>query len=410
LEAKIRLGLFENPYVDEARAAKILGAPEQKAEALRAAERSAVLLRNEDGFLPLNSVQSKRIAVIGPLADSKRDVTGPWVFVNKEEESVSVLEGLKRVAPSGTEFSFAPGVQISRKFPSMFDAIFGGDKTPVWTEAEQKQEFEKAIQTAAAADVVVMVLGEKQNMDGESASSSTLELPGRQQDLLEAVAATGKPVVLVLMSARPLQLVWASKHIPAILDAWYPGTEGGTAVANLLYGKAVPAGKLPYDWPQNMGQVPIFYSHDTTHQPTTQDKRYWNEESTPLFPFGYGLSYTTFQFSNLHVDRETVHRGDSVRVTVAVTNSGHIAGDEVAQLYLHQQSGSSSRPVRELKGFERITLAAGQTKTVNFTLSKDDLTYWNAASHSWVQDSATFDLWAGDNSNAPLHSNFAVVP
>jgi len=410
LETKIRLGLFENPYVDEARAAQILGATEQKNESLRAAERSAVLLRNEHALLPLQGANNRNIAVIGPLADSKRDITGPWVFVNKEQESVSVLEGLKQVAPQGTQFNYSQGVQISRKFPSFFDAIFGGDKTPVWTEAEQKQEFDKAVQTARSADVVVMVLGERQNMDGEAASSSSLELPGRQQELLEAVAATGKPVVLVLMSARPLELRWASKNIPAILDAWYPGTEGGVAIANLLYGKAVPAGKLPYDWPRDVGQVPIFYSHDITHQPEHQGTRYWNEESTPLFPFGYGLSYTNFQFSNLHVNHEQIHRGEGLDVAVDVRNSGTVTADEVAQLYLHQQSGTSSRPIRELKGFHRVTVAPGETKTVHFNVDKADLTYWSAATRSWVQDDTRFDLWVGDDSNASLHGSFTVAP
>jgi beta-glucosidase len=345
------------------------------------------------------------------LADSKRDINGPWVFVNKVDESVSVLEGLKQVAPQGTVFSYAPGVQISRKFPSMFDIIFGGDKTPVWTEDDQqKQEFDKAVQTARDADVVVMVLGEKQNMDGEAASSSTLELPGRQQELLQAVAATGKPVVLVLMSARPMELRWASAHVPAILDAWYPGTEGGTAIANLLYGKAIPGGKLPYDWPRDVGQVPILYSHDITHEPQKQGTRYWNEESTPLYPFGYGLSYTKFEFSNLRVNKPHVNRGEPLEVSVDVRNTGTVKADEVAQVYLHQRSGSSSRPIRELKGFSRIAISPGQTTTVHFTLTAADLKYWSSATRSWVQDDASFDLWAGDNSNAALHGAFTVVP
>ena len=405
LETKVRLGLFENPYVDEARAAQVLGAPEQKREALRAAERSAVLLRNEHALLPLQASSARTIAVIGALADSKRDITGPWVFVNKEAESVSVLDGLKEVAPRSTKLTYAPGVQIWRKFPSMFDAIFGPDKTPVWAEAQQRQEFDKAVQTARGADLVVMVLGEKQDMDGESASSSSLELPGRQQELLEAVAAEGKPVVLVLMSARPLELRWASTHIPAILDAWYPGTEGGIAIANLLYGKAVPAGKLPYDWPRDVGQVPIFYSHDITHQPEKQGTRYWNEESSPLFSFGYGLSYATFQFSNLRI-----HKGENLDVAVDVRNTGTVQADEVAQLYLHQQSGTSSRPIRELKGFHRVTVAPGETKTVHFSLTKADLTYWSSVTRSWVQDDATFDVWAGDDSTAALHGTFTITP
>jgi beta-glucosidase len=410
LETKIRLGLFEKPYVDENRAEQILNAQEPKEESLRAAERSAVLLRNENGTLPLQPSTAQKVAVIGPLADSKRDINGPWVFVNKVDESVTVLDGLKQVAPQGTQFTYAQGVQIARKFPSMFDQIFGGDKTTAWTGERQKQEFEKAVETAREADKVVMVLGESQNMDGEAASSSTLELPGKQQELLEAVAATGKPIILVLLSARPIELRWASEHVPAILDAWYPGTEGGLAIANLLYGKAVPAGKLPYDWPRDVGQVPIFYSHDITHQPQKQGTRYWNEESTPLFPFGYGLSYTNFEFSNLRVSKDRIHKGDSVDVIVDLRNTGTLKADEVAQLYLHQKSGTSSRPIRELKGFQRLSLAPGEMKTLRFTLTRADLTYWSSATRNWVEDASQFDVWVGGDSNADLNGSFGVEP
>ncbi len=408
LETKIRLGLFEKPYVDEQRAAAVLGAQEQKDKALHAAERTAVLLKNENHALPLTLGGAKKVAVIGPLADSRRDIAGPWVFVNKEAESVSVLDGLKQVSPQ-TQFSYAPGVQIARKYPSMFDALFGGEKDPVWNEAQQQEEIAKAVQSAKDADLVIMVLGEKQNMDGEAASRSSLELPGRQEELLKAVAATGKQVVLVLLSARPLDMKWANTHVAAILDAWYPGTEGGIAIANLLYGKAVPAGKLPYDWPRDVGQVPIFYSHTITHQPEKQSTRYWDEESTPLYPFGYGLSYSNFEFTNLVVKQSAVRKGQSLQVTVDVQNKGAVKADEVAQLYLHQRSGTSSRPIRELKGFHRVALAPGEKTTVHFDVSSEDLTYWSSATRSSVQDAAAFDVWAGGDSNAPLHTSFAVA-
>jgi beta-glucosidase len=408
LETKIRLGLFENPYVDETRATEVLQSPQHRTEAMHAAERSAVLLRNEGALLPLSPAAYKKIAVIGPMGDSKVDIAGPWTFANDVQESVSVAEGMKQVAPAGTTIEFAPGVQISRKFPSPFGGLMG-KKESAWTEEQEQQEFSKAVALAQSSDLAVMVLGEKQDMDGESASRSSLELPGQQQKLLEAVAATGKPVVLLLMSARPLDLLWANAHIPAILDIWYPGTEGGTAVSNLLFGKAIPGGKLPFTWPRNVGQVPMFYAHYTTHEPQNQGKRYWNEESTPLFPFGYGLSYAKFEYSNLHTDRPEIKKAQSLKVSVDVQNTGNEAGDEVVQLYIHQKSGTSSRPVRELKGFRRIALTPGEKKTIDFTLTKEELTYWSSATGSPIQDAAEFDVWAGGDSSAALHADFRVV-
>lgn len=224
------------------------------------------------------------------------------------------------------------------------------------------------------------------------------------------MVSTGKPVVLVLLNGRPLNVTWASEHVPAILEVWYPGTQGGNAVANLLYGKAVPGGKLPFTWPRNVGQVPIFYAHNTTHDPKNQAKRYWNEESTPLFPFGFGLSYAKFGFSNLQISNPRVKRGEPLNVAVDVENTGEVAGDEVVQLYVHQQYGTSSRPVRELKGFSRVSLSSHEKKTVRLTLTKDDLTYWSSATKSWIQDASTFDVWAGGDSSAQLHASFTVLP
>lgn len=409
LETKLRLGLFEHPYADEGRAAQVLHVPEHRQESQRAAERSAVLLRNEGGLLPLKASAYPRIAVIGPLADSKTDVAGPWSFVNNPEESITVLEGLKQEFQN-VAWTHAPGVQIARKFPSIMDGAVKEKKQAPWTEAEAKQALDQAVQVARDSDLVLMVLGERQNMAGEAASRSSLELPGEQQHLLEAAVATGKPVVLVLMSARPLDLVWASAHVPAILDVWYPGSEGGSAVANLLFGKAVPGGKLPYTWPRNVGQVPIFYAHTTTHDPKLQGKRYWNEESTPLYPFGFGLSYSNFTFSNLQVEPTSVKKGESLRVSVEVQNTGSLKADEVAQLYLHQQAGTSSRPVRELKGFQRVTLAPGEKTTVRFNLGKEELSYWSSATRGWVQDAAAFDVWVGADATATLQGGFTVTP
>ena len=409
LETKIRLGLFEHPYVDEAAAKQALASPEHRAEARDAAERSAVLLRNEGGLLPLRASTYKKIAVIGLLADSKTDITGSWTFANDVNESVTVVTGLREQLGGGTEVAYAQGVQIVRKFPSPFGALLKEKPQAPWNGEQAQQELAKAVQAGQQSDLVVIVLGESQDMSGEMASRSSLDLPGRQQQLLEAVVATGKPVILVLLNGRPLNLAWAAEHVPAILDAWYPGTQGGNAIANLLFGKAVPGGKLPFTWPRNVGQVPLFYAQNLTHAPANRGKRYWNEESTPLFPFGFGLSYAKFEFSNLQVAQSEIHKGEGTEVAVDVENTSDSIGDEVVQLYIHQQYGTSSRPIRELKGFRRVSLAPHQKKTVRLVLTKDDLTYWSSATKSWIRDASTFDVWAGGNSTATLHGTFAVT-
>lgn len=410
LTAKMKLGLFEHPYVDEAVAKQVLEAGDHRKEARIAAERSAVLLRNEGGLLPLSPSGYKKIAVVGPLADSKRDIVGSWIFANDAEEPVTVYAGLREIATHGSQVEYAQGVQIARKFPSPFGALEKTKKPAAWTEAQATEEFDKAVGLARNSDLVIAVLGENQDMSGEAASRSSLDLPGRQEELLKAIVATGKPVVLVLLNGRPLNINWAYEHVPAILEAWYPGTQGGKAVANLLFGNAAPDGKLPFTWPRSVGQIPIFYSHNTTHDPQNQGKRYWNEASTPLLPFGFGLSYAKFQFSNLQLSKTEIQKGDPIGVSVDVENTSNVAGEEVVQLYIHQQYGTSSRPVRELKGFERVKFAQHEKKTVRFTLTREDLTYWSSATRSWVEDAAPFDVWAGGDSTATLHGTFTVLP
>lgn len=404
LLAKVRLGLFEHPYSDEGEVKKVLGNPEHRRDAERAAERSAVLLRNEGKLLPLKPEAYRKVAVIGALADSKVDTLGSWTFQQDLPETVTVLEGL-RAKLKGATVSYAPGVQLVRKFPSMFDQLTGVAPVKPWSAEEVAAEREKAVALARESDLAVLVLGEAANMSGESGSRESLDLPGAQEQLLEAVAATGKPVVIVLLNGRPLNLTWANEHVPAILEMWYPGTRGGEAVASLLTGEAVPGGKLPVTWPKNVGQVPQFYAHNTTHQPESADRRYWDEASTPLYPFGYGLSYAAFAYRNLRVEQGA---GDAVTVTVDVANTGSVRGDEVVQLYTHQRYGQASRPVRELKGFERVTLAAGEAKAVRFTLDRKALAYWSAATRSWVNDRAAFDVWVGGDSQASLHGEFAM--
>lgn len=410
LEMKIRLGHFENPYVDLARSQQILSAPEHREASRQAAERTAVLLRNEGSLLPLRKNGYKKIALVGPLADSPRDIIGPWAFQQDLKETVTVLAGLRNKLGSQVDICYAPGVQIGRKFPSFFDEFFHEPKVEAWTPQQANDEMRKAVRLARSSDLTILVLGEAQNMIGEAASRESLELPGREPELLEKVAATGKPVVLLMMNGRPLNLAWASQHVPAIVEIWYPGTQGGNAVANLLFGDAVPGGKLPFAWARDVGHVPINYAHNTTQEPEKQGKRYWDVESTPLFPFGYGLSYSTFQFSNLKLSKNEIKPGETVDVTVDVENAGNTAADEVAQLYIHQQSGSTSRPVRELKGFERVNIAPHQKKTLHFALGGNELTYWSSAKKDWVQEPSVFDVWVGGDSNAQLHSNFTVTP
>jgi beta-glucosidase len=327
------------------------------------------------------------------------------------KSAVTVLEGVRAKAGPGLRVEYAQGVDIERTYPSPF-VILGGARPAPWGETQKREEFDKALALARSSDLVVMVLGEHEEMSGEAASRSTIELPGRQRELLEAVSALGKPVVLVLINGRPLDISSAATRVPAILEAWHPGTEGGNAVADLLYGDATPGGKLPVTWPRSAGQIPVYYAHNLTQQPESAPgftSRYWDSPTSPFYPFGYGLSYTTFAYSNLRVSKSEAKLGEAVEVSVEVENTGRRAGEEVAQLYIHQRSGSASRPVRELKGFERVALAPGEKRTLRFTLGKSELTYWSAAAKAWVLEPATFDLWAGGDSVAPLTTTFRVV-
>jgi beta-glucosidase len=260
------------------------------------------------------------------------------------------------------------------------------------------------------SDVAILVMGETQDMSGERASRSTLTLPGKQQELLEAAVATGKPIVLVLLNARPLDITWASQHVPAILDAWYPGTEGGDAVADLLFGDANPGGKLPVTWPRSVGQVPLYYAQNLTQIPDDLTTRYWDASSAPLYPFGYGLSYSSFKIGGLKLASTSMHRDGSLTVTVDVENTGATAGDEVVQLYTHQRSGSASRPRRELKSFTRTHFGAGEKRTVSLTLQAKDLGFWSPQTRQWSVEPGVFDLWVGNDSTAAEHATFSVAP
>jgi beta-glucosidase len=408
LEAKLQLGLFDDPYVDEDRAREVLADPQHREVARVAAQRSAVLLRNEGGLLPLAADRLGSIAVIGPFADSPRDTIGPWVFDFDLDETVTVLDGIRRAVGDRVRVDHARGIPVvQRVFPSMFD-MWGGNRPADPEGFDPDAEFDRAVQVAGAADVAIVVAGEWQNMIGEAASRSSLELPGRQLELMQAVVATGTPTVLLVMNGRPLDLRWAAENVPAILDIWYPGSQGGAAVADLLFGAASPGGKLPFSWPRTVGQIPMIYAHTRSHEPENQDRRYWDEASTPLFPFGHGLSYGRFTYTDLTVEPAVARADGTVTVSVEVTNAADREAPEVVQLYLHQRHGSASRPVRELKGFERIVLAGQSSRRVQFTIGPDQRRYWNAAARDWVLDNAVFDVWVGGDSTADLAANFTI--
>jgi len=410
LATKVRMGLFENPYVDEALLDEIVALPEHRQVARMAAQRSMVLLRNEGGLLPLSKAQQK-IAVIGPLADSMVATEGSWMVFGHQPAAVTVLEGIRNKLPDA-EIAYAPGPDINRDIPHPFGEFDTAEKNPIQTTEAAEAAFQTAVETARGADLVIMVLGEDADMAGEFASRGSLDLPGRQEEMLKAVHALGKPIVLVLLNGRPLSINWAAKHVPAILEAWEPGTEGGNAVADILFGDANPGGKLPVCFPRSGNHAPLYYARTLTHLPESSERyhsRYWDGPTTPLYPFGFGLSFTTFSFSNLQVSSSPVKIGGSVTVSVDVTNTGKVAGDEVAQLYVHQRWGRDSRPMRELKGFERLTLQPGETKTVAFQLGPDELRYWSTTANAWIQDATDFDIWVGADSLAALHADLAVI-
>jgi beta-glucosidase len=410
LAAKYHLGLFEHPYADATDQTHAEMLAKHRQAARTAAARTAVLLRNEGSLLPL-AKDTKRIAVIGPLGNSAADMNGPWSLTAKAEDTVSVFDGIRAKLPN-SQVKFAQGVQIAKQYPSSFEGFIGPKIEKPWSADEADRQMKEALKLAADSDVIVMALGELSGMDFEYASRSSLSLPGKQEDLLEKIQAFGKPVVLLLFTTRPLDISWASEHVPAIMDCYFGGTETGNAVADLLVGDSVPGGKLPVTWPRNVGQVPIFYAHTASHKPYDSPdftSRYWDLPTTPLYPFGYGLSYSTFSISDLHLSAKTSPVDGSITATATVANTGTKAADEVVQLYLHQRFGSASRPVRELKGFRRLTLQPGEKQEVSFTVGREERNYWSAAKNAWVVEPSEFDVWVGDSSTATLHDSFSVV-
>ena len=408
LRLKCELGLFDHPYVDDKGLSESTIQDDLKASRA-AAVRSSVLLRNEGGLLPLQKGKYQKVALIGPLADSRQNIIGPWVDGWDINRVVTVRQALEQ-SGSFEQVDYAQGVQLSRLFRSPFDMKLKERPQAPWTLAESDSQFQHAVDVAKSSDIVIAVMGESQNMSGESASSASLDLPGRQEELLKAIASTGKPIVLVLLNGRPLTIPWEAEHIPSILEMWYPGSEGGNAFVDLLFGDVNPGGKLTSTWPRNADQLPMYYDHNSTQDPQNEGKRYWDVASTPLFPFGFGRSYTTFTFSSAKAITPSVKLGEPVTIEAEVTNIGAMAGDVIAQLYIHQRYGSASRPIRQLTGFERVTLAPHESRVVRFAIAPQDLTYWSSEKNGWNQDPSTFDFWVGEDSTASLNGTFNVTP
>jgi len=390
LEMKYRLGLFEDPYrySDQARQEATLYKPEFLEAARDVARKSMVLLKNEGDVLPL-TVQAKSIALIGPLGDSKTDMIGSWSAAgDRKTRPVTILEGLQARARDGVTVEYAKGASYD------FDA-------------EGKTDgFAEALALAEKSDVIIAAMGERWDMTGEAASRTSLDLPGNQTALLEKLVATGKPVVLVVLSGRPNTIAWADENVDAILHAWYPGTQGGHAVADVLFGDYNPSGKLPVTFPRTVGQVPIHYDMKNTGRPIELGapgakyvSRYLNTPNDPLYRFGYGLSYTTFGYSPATLSAASMGPEGSITASATVTNTGDRAGEEVVQLYVRDLVGSVTRPVQELKGFEKIMLQPGEARTVSFTLQPRDLAFTRAdMSHGW--EPGEFQLWIAPSSGA----------
>ena len=408
LRIKFRAGLFDHPfYTDAARERADILTSQNRQLARRLGQESLVLLKNENGVLPLPK-SGKTIAVIGPLADDQANQLGSWVGRGQAADVITPLQGIAAKTPQQPVLH-ARGIDISSLESQETSGATGAAPAPTGATgaASAGREtgpatIEGAVQVAQQADVVVMFLGEPGGMTGEASSRAFLDLPGKQQQLLEAVVATGKPVVLVLESGRPLDIRWAAEHVPAIIQAWYPGTEAGNAIADVLFGDAAPSGRLPISWPRSVGQIPVYYNHKNTGRPSSPDRwhtGYLDESKEPLFPFGYGLSYTSFQYSDLRVLSPQIAPTGTLRVQATVHNTGQRTGTEVAQLYVHERVGPTSPRVRELKGFERITLQPGESRNVSFTVKAHDIGLYDV-NLNWVVPPGTYDVWVAPNAAA----------
>jgi len=392
LRIKFRLGLFEHPFADEARERTVIFSPQNLLAAREIAARSMVLLKNERETLPLNK-DVKSIALIGPLAEDQQDMLGSWTGDGNTADAVTLLAGIKAKVSPATKINYAKGCDIN---------------------SDSTEGFDEAVSAARKSDVAIIAVGESADMSGEASSRSSLDLPGRQLDLVKAVQATGKPVIIVLMNGRPLTINWLAENTNAILETWFAGTQAGNAIADVLFGDVNPGGKLPVTFPRNVGQEPLYYNHMNTGRPPDANNKYTSKyldvSWTPLFPFGYGLSYTQFRLSNLQLSSRRINPDGRTTASVEVENTGKRAGDEVVQLYLRDVAASVTRPVKELKGFQKITLRPGEKRRVEFTLAPEQLGFYNREMR-FVVEPGEFKVIVG-NSSADEHgleTGFEVV-
>jgi beta-glucosidase len=402
LEAKYKLGLFDDPYkyCNEQRSAKEVFTAANRAEARKIASQSFVLLKNNNQLLPLSA--GKKIALVGPLANAKENMTGTWSVGADNAQSVSLLKGLTDAIGNNGKLVYAKGANLEDdEEMQKRQTMFGKDIARDGRTAEQM--IQEAISISADADVIVAALGEGAESSGESASKSDIDIPYAQKRLLKALLATGKPVVLVLFNGRPLTLSWETENVPAILDVWFAGSEAGDAIADALLGKVNPSGKLSMSFPRNVGQIPVYYNHKNTGRPLTGkwfakfQSNYIDVPNDPLYPFGYGLSYTQFEYGNIELSAKQLKGNQTLTVTVPVKNTGKYAGKEVVQLYIRDEVGSITRPVQELKGFNKIELAPGETKNVSFNITPELLKFYNGdLKFDW--ESGDFQIMIGTNS------------
>ena len=391
LRMKFRLGLFDRPYADETRERSVILSQANVSAARETAARSIVLLKNEQETLPLPK-NLKSIAVVGPLADDQVDMLGPWSGDGNAADVVTLLSGIKQKVSPGTKVIYAKGGEI---------------------DSDSTQGFDEAVRAARDADAVIIAVGESAAMSGEASSRSSLDLPGRQLDLVKAVQATAKRVIVVLMNGRPLTINWIAGNSPAILETWFAGTQAGNAIADVLFGDVNPGGKLPVTFPRSVGQEPLYYNHMNTGRPPDANNKYTSKYLdlpwTPLFPFGYGLSYTQFRLSNLQLSAPRIRPDGRITVSVEVENVGHIAGDEVVQLYIRDVAASVTRPVRGLKGFQRITLRPGEKRRLEFRLGPEQLGLYDRQMR-FVVEAGEFKVMVGNSSADPheLVTSFEV--
>jgi beta-glucosidase len=393
LRIKFLLGLFDDPYRNctKEREKETFLKPEFIEAARSMARKSMVLLKNNDQLLPL-SKDIKNIAIIGPLANSKYDMIGNWSAKGEAKDVVTLLEGIKAAVSKETNVMFEQGCKIKE------DSIL---------------DFQPALNIASKADVIIMAMGEAGMMSGEACSRANLNIPGNQEDLIKAIMKTGKPVVLVLFNGRPLTINWESEHLPAILEAWMPGTQAGNAIADILFGKYNPSGKLPVTFPYAVGQIPIYYNHKNTGRPLTSYKEKWYSRyidipNEPLYPFGYGLSFTKFEYSNLKLSAETIKFNEPLTISMTLKNVGNYDGEEVVQLYTRDMVGSVTRPVKELKGFQKIFLKKGETRTITFTLTSNDLAFYTK-DMTFKAEPGKFKVFVGTNSVDCMEGNFELT-